>query len=883
MDKFFSRRNMSLVRAYFRLIYIIFATVIIFAAAMLLVENQYINDHLPIIKAKQLANQSLPPSKQFYLTQDEKTMIEYQFHDMLYFMIISITTVGYGDIYPRTVYGQMMCIGIIIVILALIPSQLSEFSKVSNLTTIYSRKHYSNKGKKDAKHILLLGDASPEAIKTFLTECYHSDHGVTETNVVIMRNSPPSEEMSIILRSSNFENKVTYIEGNPIHQKDLKRCLADKAKCCVILSNQFCRNPTLEDQRNILNALAVKKYVRNQSFKEMRLCLQLVKPEHKDLYFTALLSTNKIDQVLCVEELKLQLLAKSSICPGIITIIWSLITSNTTGATESDNDDPETELLCLQTLQNEVKFTGEKSQTSKTSNSLTSRRVVPVPYPKQSNQQQKPGFYMDSKGVWKEKWQLQYESGTKYELYRVPLKYDKFEGLKFKDISMILYLKRGLILIALEIKIANQIKVFVNPTEYIFDSEDHYGYVIHHKNPEFDEINKIDLSRHTYDNRDIYEYINRQEGANTVNKKEYINMNENLAKLLAQDHSSTKQINYENFFSTKKPMPLNAARIKNKLDKSIEGHIIVCGIVKGIKNLILPLRSKTLGSQRRPIIILSNENLGDEDLNGDTFIWSEINRFEEIYIIKGSALNPADLERARVQKAKAIIILAKSYENQANSGGGGSSQNMLDADAIFMYKTIEANYKNVIIVTELAQMGAIAFLVQGGNEENYQKQGYFMSRPFASGEIYVSSLLDSLMCQAFYSPKITEILDQLIMGSANTPEKIPKKCSNLSFASIFESCLKHFNMIVIGVYKRHFDDANSNGQNQGEPREFRNNKKPYVWLHPPKFAELSIHDELFVLCDKDPKENIAANSTDNQKAEHNRNSDITGRGETSQK
>lgn len=158
--------------------------------------------------------------------------------------------------------------------------------------------------------------------------------------------------MSLVLKSPQFENKVTYIEGNPIHQKDLRRCLAEKAKCCVILSNQFCRNPTVEDQRNILNALAVKKYVKNQSGKDMRLCLQLVKPEHKDLYFTALLNNNKIDQVLCVEELKLQLLAKSSICPGIITIIWSLITSNTTGAAEDDNSDPGDELMKIEESQN---------------------------------------------------------------------------------------------------------------------------------------------------------------------------------------------------------------------------------------------------------------------------------------------------------------------------------------------------------------------------------------------------------------------------------------------------------------------------------------------------------------------------------------------------
>jgi RAB protein geranylgeranyltransferase component A len=48
-----------------------------------------------------------------------------------------------------------------------------------------------------------------------------------------------------------------------------------------------------------------------------------------------------------VEEIKLQLLAKSSICPGIITIIWSLITSNATTEESEKFDSPEEELRAI--------------------------------------------------------------------------------------------------------------------------------------------------------------------------------------------------------------------------------------------------------------------------------------------------------------------------------------------------------------------------------------------------------------------------------------------------------------------------------------------------------------------------------------------------------
>jgi len=61
------------------------------------------------------------------------------------------------------------------------------------------------------------------------------------------------------------------------------------------------------------------------------LVLQINTPEHKDLYFSGQERNRMEDQIICCQELKLQLMAKSAICPGLITIIWSLITSNSTG------------------------------------------------------------------------------------------------------------------------------------------------------------------------------------------------------------------------------------------------------------------------------------------------------------------------------------------------------------------------------------------------------------------------------------------------------------------------------------------------------------------------------------------------------------------------
>lgn len=117
------------------------------------------------------------------------------------------------------------------------------------------------------------------------------------------------------------------------------------------------------------------------------------------------------------------------------------------------------------------------------------------------------------------------------------------------------------------------------------------------------------------------------------------------------------------------------------------------------------------------------------------------------------------------------------------------------------------------------------------------------------------------------------------MGSANTPEsvmslyrslwlkkcslnlvEIPKNVNSMLFCDIYENCVKFWNMIPIAIYKRHQDERSFNGQQENKAEAFGNHgeektqRKQYVWLHPPKNIELSIYDELFVLCEKSERE-----------------------------
>lgn len=124
LSQMFIRKNMAVQRIYFKLAYTIFIILIMFSCCELVIENRFLIR--PCFVALQEALALDPEATDLPICQER-----YRFHDMLYYVCVTLTTTGYGDISPKTVYGQTFFVFIFLMSLVVIAQQFQELQKIN--------------------------------------------------------------------------------------------------------------------------------------------------------------------------------------------------------------------------------------------------------------------------------------------------------------------------------------------------------------------------------------------------------------------------------------------------------------------------------------------------------------------------------------------------------------------------------------------------------------------------------------------------------------------------------------------------------------------------------------------------------------------------------
>ena len=217
-------------------------------------------------------------------------------------------------------------------------------------------------------------------------------------------------------------------------------------------------------------------------------------------------------------------------------------------------------------------------------------------------------------------------------------------------------------MIAIEITINRITSAFVHPASFVLSNEDYYIYVVNIRFPDVKEINSLNMGESGFQKSEPSKL--------PVSELQYVK--KKFRKLV--DGEEFKQ----NYFLLKRPAHQEEAALYKADYRKIENHVIICGLVSSIEYFILALRTKIMGSSRPPIIIMTTEQIKTE-------IWKKINLFEDVYFIRGSPLNPADLERASINRAIGVVILSEEITDGKKVG----NKNTKEAEAIFIYKTIK--------------------------------------------------------------------------------------------------------------------------------------------------------------------------------------------------
>ncbi|XP_017122555.1 calcium-activated potassium channel slowpoke isoform X33 [Drosophila gunungcola] len=740
----------------------------------------------------------------------------------VYFLIVTMSTVGYGDVYCETVLGRTFLVFFLLVGLAMFASSIPEIIELVGSGNKYGGELKREHGK---RHIVVCGHITYESVSHFLKDFLHEDREDVDVEVVFLHRKPPDLELEGLFK--RHFTTVEFFQGTIMNPIDLQRVKVHEADACLVLANKYCQDPDAEDAANIMRVISIKNYS-----DDIRVIIQLMQ-YHNKAYLLNIPSWDwkQGDDVICLAELKLGFIAQSCLAPGFSTMMANLFamrsfkTSPDTQAWQNDYLQgtgcemytetlspsftgmtfPQASELCfskLKLLLLAIEIKGaEEGADSKISINPRGAKI-------QANTQ---GFFIaQSADEVKRAWF--YCKACHEDIKDETLiKKCKCKNLtvqprsKFDDLGDITRDREDTNLLNRNVRRPNGTgngtggMHHMNNTAAAAAAAAAAGKQVNKVKPTVNVSRQVEgqvISPSQY-NRPT----SRSSGTGTQNQNGGVSLPAGIADDQSKDFDFEKtEMKYDStgMFHWSPAKSLEDCILdRNQAAMTVlNGHVVVCLFADpdspliGLRNLVMPLRASNFHYHelKHVVIVGSVDYIRRE--------WKMLQNLPKISVLNGSPLSRADLRAVNVNLCDMCCILSAKVPSNDDPtladkeailaslnikamtfddtigvlSQRGPEFDNLSATAgspIVLQRRGSVYGANVPMITELVNDSNVQFLDQDDDDDPDTE--LYLTQPFACGTAFAVSVLDSLMSTTYFNQNALTLIRSLITGGA-TPE-----------------------------------------------------------------------------------------------------------------
>ncbi|XP_059215540.1 calcium-activated potassium channel subunit alpha-1a isoform X1 [Centropristis striata] len=810
--------------------------------------------------------------------------------ECVYLLMVTMSTVGYGDVYAKTTLGRLFMVFFILGGLAMFASYVPEIIELIGNRKKYGGSYSAVNGR---KHIVVCGHITLESVSNFLKDFLHKDRDDVNVEIVFLHNISPNLELEALFK--RHFTQVEFYQGSVLNPHDLARVKIESADACLILANKYCADPDAEDASNIMRVISIKNY-----HPKIRIITQMLQ-YHNKAHLLNIPSWNwkEGDDAICLAELKAGFIAQSCLAQGLSTMLANLFSMRSFIEIEEDT----WQKYYLEGVANEM-YTEYLSSAFV---GLTFPTVCELCY-------------------------------VKLKLLLIAVEY-KSEQRESRSRKRIL------------INPGNHVKMQEGTLGFFIASDAKevkraffYCKACHDDITDPKRIKKCGCKRLEDEHPSTISPKKKQRNGgmrNSPNCSPKMMSRHDPLLIPGNEQIESMDMNVKRYDSTGMfhwcPSKDIEKVILTRSEASmtvLSGHVVVCifgdvtSALVGLRNLVMPLRASNFHyHELKPIVFVGSLDYLRRE-------WETLHNFPKVSILPGTPLSRADLRAVNINLCDMCVILSANQNNiedaslqdkecilaslniksmqfddsigvlQANSQGftpPGMDRSSPDSSPVhgFVRQASVTTGSNIPIITELAKPGKLLPLVsliqekKSGtniqmitelvNDSNVQfldqdddddpDTELYLTQPFACGTAFAVSVLDSLMSATYFNDNILTLIRTLVTGGA-TPEleallaeenalrggySTPQTLANRDrcrvaqlalydgpfadlgdggcYGDLFCKALKTYNMLCFGIYR--LRDAHLNAPSPCTKR--------YVITNPPYEFELVPTDLIFCL------------------------------------